>query len=233
MLKLFVIAAVLLITTSIVNAHPSDNLQPGDLEWATIWGPALDLAAIGEIKFDFSFPPADTLTHQELYMLAGTKGEEAGFRPWWEELMFAAAAYQGQTGNWPSLIDEDVVSVLRAAGWTEDSIERLKSPITNQFPRLDAADFLAGNVYLRPMTQAETDYIASQPGYLQQVKKKEQEGKMRLDGPPVYVRIYGEKQVIAARFIQITTELGKDRPSVRAVSQSNPRSDKNCCESCE
>jgi hypothetical protein len=189
--------------------HPSANLIPRDPEKSIIFaGSSPELAGVGEIRFDFDFPTASELSSNERYVLAGAMNANntSGLEPWWQAVMFVAMAYEGNTGQWPLAITDELVENISGGDDRAESRWRqeLKSPITGQYPRLDASNFSAGDLYMRRMTRQEVSTLVSQGAYLlseDYEDQVEQNGGESV-GLPIYVRIYGETRVLCARFLQ-------------------------------
>jgi hypothetical protein len=84
-------------------------------------------------------------------------------------------------------------------------LEHFKSPITNEFPRLDAKEFTPGQVYMRPLTEAEMRQFAEMVPEYQQAwfagvvanpDTSEVLDHVQQMSPVYYVRVYGEHGVL-------------------------------------
>ena len=188
------------------SAHPYEGYTPNGVEMSSVYGVPLDLAGSGDIQFNYDFPQWDGLSAAEHYMLAGAHGAtgQNGLSPWWQEVMFAAISYEGFTGQWPTAITPEVIDTIEDGHGPSLLREELKSPISGNYPRLDVTGFSAGDMYMRRLTNGEAATLVSQGANIISPAAKQADieaGAMPL-GNPIYVRIYGQSQVIAARYLQ-------------------------------
>jgi hypothetical protein len=180
-----------------VLAHPADNWTPNPLTMSMIYGTPLSIPDSGELKFDFDFTPADQLTAKDQYMLAGARRPDGNnVNAWSNEVMYAAISYYGQTGEWPAAITDEVIDAYTAGEPATDLRERLKSPLTARYPRLDAIDYSPGDMYLQPISSSQDAYLSSHDSLYRKLS-----GESDLTGNKFYLRLYGSTGVLAARYI--------------------------------
>lgn len=190
-------------------AHPADGYEPKELQpgYGTEdvgLGPECN---INDLYFVRPYPDPSTLTDQEKYMLAGAQGGPPGtLRPWYEEIFQAVSGYYGRTGVLPAQFSAAIMREL-AIDPNDIPAERLelfKSPLTGEFPRLDAVDFSAGDIYMRPVTEEEKRHLAEHvphwhdiwfAGECLDVATGETKSVMLLSDV-FYVRVYGLNDVI-------------------------------------
>lgn len=205
---LLVVTMTCLASTVYAIAHPADDYQPRELQpgFGTEelgLGPECN---INELYFVRPLPEPESLTRRERYILAGADNTPWGtMRPWYSEIQSAVSAYYENTGTMPREIS---ASLLEAnAGACEvpaDWLEIFKSPINGRFPVLDAREFSAGDLYIRALTDEEMRYIADKVPQFDEIwfaglmyePQINQFKHVKLLNKPLYVRVYGEQQVI-------------------------------------
>lgn len=170
-------------------------------------------------------PPMQSLSNLERYMIAGTEPRAGqAFDPWYVMVFSFAAAYYKNFGSLPDTLTPEMVrSIPGQEQVSDDILERLRNPLTGNWPRLKAQDFSPGDIYLQPLTPAEMQHFATA---LPNLGKVWIEGltidtDSALDGadpadcftqrcelyaPPFYVKVYGHSGVLLTDFICATLD---------------------------
>jgi hypothetical protein len=214
------IVVTLALATIYVNAatHPYEgqkvNQVAGYPDQATPSWNYGDLTFVGPSNM----PRVQQLTNAERYIVAGSAtspfSSRAGLPSWQISLWTAVSRIHSETGSVPAQLTP---AVLRASKYYRNSSDAelsvLKSPITKDWPYLNAKQFSAGNAFFHPLNRAEMEHFASlSPIYGKQwfegkgldPKRAKVGGTIeelytapyRLDGPVWYVCIYGEEKVL-------------------------------------
>lgn len=142
-------------------AHPYQGLQLEDIpgEYGVCqYPPEADFA---EIRFTHDFPPPETLSPAEQFVVAGSLdapgSPDVGLQPWWQYVVLAVRSYYSKYGHVPPALSQDILedlygnTVLPSPDW----LEMFKSPLTDQFPRLDALQNSPGDLYIRELSEPE------------------------------------------------------------------------------
>jgi hypothetical protein len=164
-------------------------------------------ANINDLTFVKPLPSPDSLTHEERYMLAGLKNgpTTVGRLPSWRSDLFSTVnTYYAKYHVIPDRLNEDMITNLYGARTPANlQYEFLRSPITGEYPRLNATDFSPGDVYIRPLTDDEIQHFCKYDWMLNDLVQKHSlmdpaQGPrtVSLMGSVFYVRIYGYKGVI-------------------------------------
>jgi len=197
---------VVMLFASAAQAHPADGYTPEELSPAygtesmglpPEWG-------IGDLTFTRPYPDPAGLTAQERYIVAGARGYgPLGERllPWYNDVWAAVSAIYERDGSMPGMLTEELVrSVAKnPENVSQAWVDHFRSPLTNEFPRLDAAAFSPGDVYIRTLTEAEKSHFASLLGeYDHNFNRGEMLNtitgewvRAHLAGEVYYVRVYG------------------------------------------
>ena len=208
-------AAVLLIAAPVLAEkmkHPSEGFDPkpmpinyGSAGYGL--GPEMNF---GDITFHSPYPDPDTLTDAEKYMVAGCVDSDygGGMTPWYMDVFMMVDAIRGRSGIIPDEFNHQMLQAcaIRPDYFDKDSSARFRSPITGEFPRLDAAEFEAGQVYIRLLTEEEQAHFASifkeyDQNWNQGVQEFYQTGELlpiEIATGIYYMRVYGEHDVIFA-----------------------------------
>jgi hypothetical protein len=203
-------------TTATAAGHPSDGYpaKPLPERYGTAdygYGPEY---SVGDLVFTQDYPAPDSLSHEERYMLSGCVSGPQGWslRPWREEVLMLVLAYYSQYETIPSRITPDVIAAVSADGAaSEERLAIYRSPITGDFPALDAVDFEPGQVYCRLLTIGEMEHIASVDPSRRELwfgsqwinpKTREVEPATSVS-PPLYLRVYGKNGTIYEGIHQI------------------------------
>jgi len=214
--RLFILVLLLTpVLVSIAFAHPSDGYPTQDLHscYGTDsygLGPEYD---VNDLYFVKPLPDPDTLSNAEKYILAGLTQDGPGNmrRPYYTEICEAVFGYYLKTGEILPAVSAEMHAELICGGpdkLTAEMLEPMKSPITGEFPRLDATAFSPGDFYIRPLSKEEVAYIASKSDSLKAlwfdgVLEDPIDGndqQVRLIGDTIlYVRVYGENEVILTK----------------------------------
>ena len=98
-----------------------------------------------------------------------------------------------------------------------ERLERMKSPISGQYPRLDAREFSPGDFYIRPLTEDEKRHFASlstefEELWYEGLLRNPVSGEVRavdlIGNTVLYVRVYGEYNVIHTGLHFVMTNAG-------------------------
>ncbi|MEZ5339565.1 MAG: hypothetical protein R3F46_15045 [bacterium] len=204
--------AIAIFSTGVAAGHPSDGYEANPLprpytaeghgftsNWST-----------GDLQFPAEFPKAGEMSPAEKYIVSGSQNSSYGFglRPWKSLVYNAVAMIYAQTGSIPEVLDEDAIVSMTGGVFSagDPRIDEYRSPISGDFPSLNAGEFSAGDVYIRPLTLFEMDKYASLDPFYRELWKNdrvwnhaEQEWQYEsLLGQVFYMRIYGEEDVLVA-----------------------------------
>lgn len=164
-MTLMLTAVILACTIGTASAHPSDGRQPRDL--SAVWSPEVGLPpewSTGDLVFTKPKPAWQELTPAEQYIIAGTVTSPFGnesLKPWEQEIFLFVRRYFEQYGAIPERLSPEVIRQAPGyAGYSDARLEVFRSPLTGEFPRLNAASFSPGDVYIRPLTPGEMQYFA-------------------------------------------------------------------------
>jgi hypothetical protein len=164
--------------------------------------------SIGDITFTRSFPDPSTLSSEELYILSGSTGSALGhpLKPWRKDVSRLVQALHVNLGYIPDQLTEELVrSVVCESSQVDDLwVEQFKSPLTGEFPRLDASEFSPGDLYIRALSEQEKQHIASFIDIYYSFwydsawfnPEEDMWEKAELSGDVYYVRIYGWNDVL-------------------------------------
>lgn len=162
----------------------------------------------GDLTFGGPYPRAVELTAPERHMLAGpapAAGETlAG---WIAATSEFCLDYYNYFGVLPARLDAEAVAALRQVQGTQPTPPDgwlTLSPLTGAPPRLDAAEFSAGDLYVRPLTNAELrDFAARRPELndnwfrgFQTDPATGRTGEVKLLSAVLYVRAWGAQGVL-------------------------------------
>ena len=149
-----------------VQAHPADGQRINEAR--LVYGDFLpEEWSQGDIVFPpaSAFPPREELTPLEKYMLCGTLSSPAsagvGFASWQTQLSAFVTNFYDAFGYVPPQLDLELVrSTPGYKHLPAEQCELLRNPLTGAWPRLDAASFSPGDVYIRPLSAAEKQHFA-------------------------------------------------------------------------
>lgn len=145
-------------------AHPAERFIPREntsLGGATPEDNINDLTFLGLDER----PQASQLTALENYMLAGADDpatSQMALLPWYLDVATAAGRIYDATGKLPAVLDDTALRSI--PGWEQVGEEELalyRNPLTGNWPRLDAVEPSPGDLYLRPLTEVEKQWLAS------------------------------------------------------------------------
>lgn len=195
-------------------AHPVAQYVPNEADpaYGTDGFGADPAWSYGDLTFTRPYPDAASLTPGERYILFGATsanglpGIRRNLSPWYVDLWQLVSAIHARDGYIPAQLDEALVrSVARDPdGVSANWVELHKSPLTGNFPRLDASSFSPGDVYIRALTESEMQHFASRVNtynrewYMDQVRDP-RSGEWvpgHLVGVVYYIRVYGESGVL-------------------------------------
>lgn len=156
---------------------------------------------------------ANELTASEAYILAGLRPMDRVAdlhpEPWITKINMIAMAYYNKHKVVPRRITPEVLDSITVEGsMPQNCLAWYRSPLTGEYPALDAAEFTPGGVYLRVLTQEETYFLAQADTTLTGLETAGKihdpaSGEVR-DGarlsPVLYYRYYGETGLLKEGF---------------------------------
>jgi hypothetical protein len=200
----------LIIPAVALASHPATGYEPNPLPhgYGTEgFGLTADFN-YGDLTFHAPYPSPETLTDMERYIIAGTSASPSGggLREWSRTLVHLVMAIDHNTGSIPPTLSLEVLEeAVLGLEENPEGADIYKSPITGEFPRLDAVEFAPGQVYMRRLTEDEKQHFAGlmplwhaawyEGAYLDQ-STGEKAGDLEMRSDVYYVRIYGEQDVI-------------------------------------
>ena len=193
------------------HAHPYEDIELNawpDWFYGENYGFGPEYQLTG-VEFSNDKPDTSSLTDAEQYMVCGGRDPQSGriFLPWVNEVVSFTCAYYMLTHEMPQRLDDGIIDRLRQQGqgdYPEAILERIKSPITGNYVNLNSLDFAAGQVFMKPLSMAEMQRLASVDSHYQEIwfdhtwynpDTGELEGSKLLT-PVFYIRVYGRNQVI-------------------------------------
>lgn len=200
---------LLMIPAVALASHPAEGCKPNPLHSA--YGTkGLGLRAdfnYGDLTFHAPYPDPETLTDMERYIVAGASaGDGKVLQPWKRQIIDIVMSLDHNTGSIPPALS---LEVLEAAVLNLEenphAADIFKSPITGEFPRLDAVEFAPGQVYMRRLTDDEKRHFASlnpffhgawYEGIMIDQATGEKLSDLEMLSDVYYVRIYGEQGVL-------------------------------------
>ncbi|MEZ5337782.1 MAG: hypothetical protein R3F46_05910 [bacterium] len=208
--RLFFTALLLLCFASAALAHPTDGATPNEPHdnYGTEAFGLRPECNVNDLTFTVPFPDPASLSNPELYIIAGATDPATGkqFEPWFKDIYRLVSALNGNNGSIPGQLDE---SLVRSAAGNPGSVsqqwvDKFRSPLTGEFPRLDATSFSPGDVYIRPLTSYEMDHISAKHSeydkiWNQNVRTQPGTGQTmqsELIGDVYYIRVYGWNDVL-------------------------------------
>lgn len=160
-------------------------------------------ASINDVTFVAQLPDPATLSKAERYMVAGLSRRPRGpgqLPPWYEDLLSVIHPHLFSGGQLPSQLSDEYLEDFFGAGYVPENWlpHFLKSPIHGGYPRLDAREFSAGDVFVHALTEEEMLHIAQHDATLRALINNEplQGTQMQLIEPVLYIRAYGHDKVI-------------------------------------
>jgi hypothetical protein len=219
------VTVILIIVMGISNAlaHPADGYQAKELHpyYGTEkygLGPEYN---INELYFVRPLPDPATLTETEKYVLAGLTQDGPGHlrQAYYLDVCDAALGYCLNTKSMPNEVSTEMLITLDAEPdcISPERLERMTSPISGQYPRLDAKDFSPGDFYIRPLTEDEKRHFASlskefEELWYEGVIKNPVSGDVKavdlIGNTVLYVCVYGENSVILTGLHFVMTDAG-------------------------
>ena len=204
----------LVVTISSAYAHPADGYSPVYLPPADVHVTTSPLTGTyGDLTFGSCQLTVSDLSPAELYILHGASGSSYGtgncLCEWYHDIFMISNAIRSQTGSLPEQLNVEVISLATGPDPNTNKFDHLKSPITNEFPRLDAVTFSPGQVYMRVLTESEMYEFASMVPEYQQIwfdgevidpDTCEVIEYVKLISPVYYMRVYGEQGILIETF---------------------------------
>jgi hypothetical protein len=207
-LVLSLVTVLLLATQCLAGSYPGDGFPPNELPagyGSDSYGLGPDMNSFG-LEFFSPYPAPDSLTDQEKYIIAGASGSSMGhpLGSWQRDLFMLVSRIYFNTGEVPAVLTEDLIDSTISGEVEQGLIDRFRSPLTGEFPRLDADFFSPGDVYMRLLTPQEVEYAASlwEGAYdvlVRGVKVNPQTGNevpVYILGGVWYMRVYGYNDVL-------------------------------------
>jgi len=199
------------------GVHPALGYDPKPLpsNYGTEYyglGPEYDY---GDITFHSPYPDVSTLSDAEKYMIAGCVDSELGgpLGPWYRDIfmMVNSIAFETDYSVIPDKLEYPMIRArtVKPAEFTQDDADRFRSPITGEFPRLDAVEFAPGQVYIRLLTEEEKEHFASKVKHyhehwyegVDEFKLTGEVLPIKLTTEVFYMRVYGENGVLSSRIM--------------------------------
>jgi len=205
-----VLTVVFLLGISSAAAHPGDGYPPCKLHpnyGGEFYGYP-DGVFIDGVELTHKFPDPGSLTDAEKYMIAGTESSlwGEGLCPWWELIFVPVSAYYKEYREIPPVYSREIAEAVYAnADETEPLWRELeKSPLTGEYPRLDAKEHSPGDMWIHPLTEDEIRrYTEFSPDfgdiYYDHVFYNDHEGcryNIELISDVFLIRVYGWNGVI-------------------------------------
>lgn len=233
-----VLIIVMLMATSLVyadqNKHPSEGFaaKPMPVNYGEEnygLGPDMNYT---DLTFHSPYPKPDTMTDAEKYMVAGCVDSDygGGLMPWYWDVLMMAEAIRGRSGLIPDELSFQMLQAcaVRPNDFDQNDAARFRSPITGEFPKLNAVEFEPGQVYLRLLTEEEKGFFASRIKEFDQnwnegVQEFYPTGEMlpiEITTGIYYMRIYGEHDVILSTILYNTKWL--EEPDYMPPQTTNP-----------
>ncbi len=204
------VALACFVIPAIAHAHPADGyppVNPPPVDAHVVTSPLT--GTYGDLTFGSCQMTVGELSPAELYILHGARGSSYGtggvLPEWYHDIFMIANAIRSQTGSLPLELSVAAISETTGSSPNVARLEHFKSPITGQFPRLDAIDFAPGQVYMRELTDSEMHQFASLAPEYQQIwfdgevvdpETCQVIKRVKLISPVYYIRVYGQHGVL-------------------------------------
>ena len=208
-MKIFILlflTVICVLSSQSAFAHPADVCDPNPLPAGySSGGYGLPVEfSHGDMEFGGPFPVESSLTNAERYVISGAVSEDGmRMQPWHHQVFQLVNAIYERTGEVPPELTGDLINSITVDGHSDPANSVFTSPITGEYPRFNAQQFERGQVYIRPLTQEEKDFLASRiPELYQHWIEKEAYNPDTDSNDPItlsevfYLRIYGESSVI-------------------------------------
>lgn len=189
-------------------AHPSDGYPARPLQ-----------SGYGEPDYGFpssfsfnditfvQYPQANTLSEQEKYMLSGTSSGPWGYAlpAWYISVFQAVQTYYKKHQVIPASFSPEMFLefVADPSSIQQDYLDLFKSPLTGDWPLLNAQSYSPGNMYIRVLTEDEMQYYADLNPVFQELwfdgvfrKGDGTFENVKMISNVFYVRVYGLNGVI-------------------------------------
>jgi hypothetical protein len=175
----------------------------------------------GDLTFGGPYPKPAELSAAERYMLAGTYASNGAsgqsLAPWVEMVQQLCLDYSERAGQLPALVSPAMVATAKGvseSGLQPEQLALYLNPFNGEFPRLDAAQFSPGDLYVRTLTEDEMRRFAQLNPVLGErwLEGQYREpgtgrlGRVSLQGGVLYIRAYGEHGVL---YEQLAYELSE------------------------
>jgi hypothetical protein len=185
-------------------------------EWYAAGGQSMPASRnFGDIIF-YSSPDPSSLSEAERYLLFGAMSRDGRttIRPQWEAIRTIATSFEAKHGTLPAAIDAEMINAAYSQPLDEAGLARFRNPITGDFPRLDAAEFSPGNLFIKRLTADEVAAVLGDPANLP---------PDAASGKAYYVRVYGEDDVLLSRIV-IDADMSKFGPASLPPNPNRPDS---------
>lgn len=164
------------------------------------------------------YPEASSLSNKEIYMIRGSTSGLWGYAlpSWYFSVFQVVEAYANKHGSIPSVFSPEMfLETTDPNSIDPDYLELFKSPITGNWPILNAMDFQPGNMYIRILSEDDMHHFAELSPSFQEVwfenRMHSSNGSyesINMLTKVYYIRVYGDKGVIYNGFMYGWTSKG-------------------------
>jgi hypothetical protein len=199
------------------GAHVTDNLAVADLPagYSSLYAGVGPQMSQGDIFFPESFPDPTTLTKQERFWIAGlqpgTAASSVGYYKWNDALIGVLQGYWTQHHAVPAALTPEIIE--QSSG-RPDKDGFLKSPVTNEYPKLDCKEYSRGNLYIQHLDAAQLKRLAAYDvgvRYTYIFRKvwstEKQDWVSGTGSEAFYIRKYGEHDIIMTGILYMQSPL--------------------------
>ena len=166
--KTLIVVLTMLCMTNLTAyaAHPSDGHESENIELLYTGNCGMPVEwSFGNVQLTDRRVPLAELTSEECYILAGVKtcrwSDEAGLEPWKITLFSIVNKFVKAHGYIPDQMTPELIrSIPGYENTSDDRLDLYRSPITDDWPKLNCEAFNPGNVYMVKLTPAEIDHFA-------------------------------------------------------------------------
>jgi hypothetical protein len=151
----------------------------------------------GDLLFYAPFPTGDQLSGVEKVMVVGGRHDGSSVQPWFKVVVNECRVYHQLHHSVPTSLTPEILAEDRDVSASEtESFVFFKNPFLSNWVNCQAAIPSAGDIYCRPLTREEANYVAQDDPLLAKLLKGESDDNSgdhtMLIGDVWYVRVYGE-----------------------------------------